>query len=340
MKKKPKKITILVVGILLVINMGQFLYNHQLYANEQNLLMLYTQEMIPHIVCIGDSLTNGTGGDGVSYPSHLQDILWENSIYVPTINLGVGGENTVTIAGRMGAIPYKVKDFVIKEDCTPVQIEFISEENKLICPLRQGEAGINPCEIAGVTGTLSIEQENYMAAEYTYYFTRNEVGKSVHVTNGTELHTRAAESYKDGIFVIFMGENHGFNDIDDLIAQQKEILSLQEKHNDKYLILGMTSGTKKERQEMESAMENTYGARYINLREYLSTQGPYDAKVTLNEDDLKKMEQGKIPDCLLSDHVHFNAKGYQLIAEVIYDRMVELGYFDSVMGAVELYGGH
>lgn len=338
---KRWKNQIVCIGIILVLclaNMVQALYNHKLFANEQNLLQLYTQEVIPQIVCIGDSLTNGTGGDGVSYPSHLSDLLWEDSIYIPVLNLGVGGENTATISGRMGAIPYQVEEVVIPKDVEAVPIQFISEENKLIAPLRQGDAGINPCTIAGVEGRLSIEQESYQDAEYAYYFTRTEAGEEVFVEEGTTVHTSAAEVYKDGIFLVFMGENQGYRDIDELIVQQKAILSLQEKHSDKYLILGITSGTAEERKELERRMAETYGDKYINLREYLSTQGPDDAKLTVSEGDLQKMAQGQIPDCLLSDEVHFNAKGYQVIAEVVYERMQKLGYFDEVMNAVELYG--
>lgn len=331
-------IYLVIIVLLLGFSAVLFYDRHRIYAEEQNLLQAYTNASIPEIVCIGDSLTAGTGGEGVSYPSYLQELLWEDSLYIPVRNLGVGGENTVTIAARVSALPFKVNSFTIPTDNTPVEISFLADEGKRIEPLRQGEAGINPCKIAGVEGLLSIEQENPWSAEHTYYFTRSQSGEAVKVEEGATVETNAKNACKDGIFIVFMGENGGFDSIEELIIHQKAILALQEKNKDKYIIVGMTSGTAAERAEVEAAMQAEYGAHYVNLREYLSSEGVYDAGIEPTENDLLQMEEGKIPDCLLSDDVHFTKQGYMVIAEKLYAHMKELGYFDDVMDAVELYG--
>lgn len=335
---KHNKIYIGIILVLMLLCAGLALISHRLYANEQNLLQTYTNEIIPEIVCIGDSLTAGTGGEGISYPDYLEELLWDKSLYIPVRNYGVGGENTVTIAARMGAIPFRMEDFTIPSDTTPVEVHFISEENKLVQPLRQGDAGINPCVIAGVEGRLTIDQTDYKDTSYTYYFTRSEAGNKTVVEKGTPVETYASSARKDGIFIIFMGENHGYNDIDDLISQQQSILALQDKNRDKYLILGLTSGTKAEREELETKMQETYGSKYINLREYMSTKGPYDANIDLTNSDLEQMREGKVPDCLLSDGIHFKPDGYRLIAEQVLERMNQLGYFDDIIDTVEQYG--
>ncbi len=338
MKKKGHVIYILIIAVVLVICGALFYDRHRIYAEEQNLLQTYMSTKIPEIVCIGDSLTAGTGGEGVSYPAYMEELLWKDSLYIPVRNLGVGGENTVTIAGRVGALPFRVKSFTIPADNTPVEISFLAEENKKTEPLRQGEAGLNPCRIAGVEGRISIEQDAPEAAEYTYYFTRSESDEAVTVEEGTTVEITAKSAYKDGIFIVFMGENGGFDSIDDLITQQRAILSLQEKNKDKYLIVGITSGTAAERKELEAAMQEEFGEHYVNLREYLSSDGVYDAGIEPAESDLAQMAEGKIPDCLLSDEVHFTKKGYTVIAKKLYAYMKELGYFDEIMKAAELYG--
>ena len=68
-------------------------------------------EYLPGIVCWGDSLTAGVGGNGVTYPDVLSNLIKTNITGqygggklrdVEVINCGVGGESSVTIAGRSG----------------------------------------------------------------------------------------------------------------------------------------------------------------------------------------------------------------------------------------------
>lgn len=325
-----QRIYIIVIILLCAVCMSVGVISHKLYANEQNLLQAYEREVISEIVCIGDSLTAGTGGPGISYPEYLSKKLSEDKLYIPVRNMGVGGESTATIAARMGAIPFRTSAFTIPADMTPVEIQFLKEEGRKL--EAHADVGISPCIIDGVEGRMTIENN-------VCYFTRAEAGDAIDVTEGSQVQTYAQTAFNDGIYIIFMGENGGFRDIDDLVEQQRAILQLQEKNSDKYLILGMTSGTAEERQELEERMKEEYGERYINLREYLSTQGPYDAKIELSDTDLVEMRDGKIPDCLLSDGLHFKPIGYQLIADIVYERMWKLGYFDEVMDNVEQYGG-
>ena len=59
--------------------------------------------------CIGDSLTGGFGGGDVSYPDVLEELLEEEARErgadkaPEVVNLGVNGEDTITILGRAGA---------------------------------------------------------------------------------------------------------------------------------------------------------------------------------------------------------------------------------------------
>jgi hypothetical protein len=315
---------------------------------------------LPGIVCWGDSLTVGAGGDGTNYPKVLKSLIDENlvdkfdayalanaygaayldtNIYsldsVTVVNEGVGGETTNTILGRNGAVPFVLDGkLTIPSGTSPVVITFRSENGKSVAPLRQGGAGVNPVTIAGIEGTLSIEQESYISKDYTYYFTRSEAGDEVTVDEGTEINTSASSENLDYIPVVFIGQNGGYDDIDDLIAQQRAIINhqtLSEENQGKFIIVGLHTGTAQDRSELEAAMLDEYGDQYINLREYMSTSGLEDAGIEATEEDKEMMKDGMTPTSLMvNDKLHFNSYGYELIGNLIYQKMDELGYFDEI----------
>lgn len=334
--KLKKKIRFAIVALTFAVVGIACFSIRRLYITRENLLLAYEKQVLPGIVCWGDSLTYGSGGNGTSYPSVLEERLRNERLYISVVNMGIGGENTVTIAGRAGAIPFRLKEFTIPAESIPVEIFFKEDEGKPIRPFEQGDSGINPCLINGVNGRMSGEKSDDGIMHY--FFTRSEQGETVYVPEETEVKTWASSRFSDYIYVVFMGENHGWNDIQDLIKQQQAILSMQEKYAGNYIVVGLPTGTKEERQELEEALYETYGDRFLNIREYLSTQGIYDAGLKPSEEDLARMEEGMIPTSLLADHIHFNAAGYRLIGNFMYERMDELGYFDELKDSVDEYG--
>jgi len=291
-------------------------------------------EDIPGIVAWGDSLTAGAGGSGVTYPNVLQELINENIYDIPVVNMGVGGENTNTIMGRAGSVPFVVDAFTIPADRTKVEINIHSSNGNPVAPLRQGDGGVNPVTIAGVEGIISIEQESSTSKEYTYYFQRSKSGNSVYVKEDTIVYTASFKKYNNYIPIIFMGQNGGYEDAQDLINQINSILDM-DKWNEKFLVLGLTTGDAESRRELESLMESEYGDRYLNLRNYLSKNGLEIAGLEPTAEDKEAIAVGAVPPSLLSDKVHFNSYGYKVIGHAIYERMQELGYFDNILKLVE-----
>ena len=231
----------------------------------------------------------------------------------------------------------RVAAFDIPKEAVPVEIHFLEEEGKPIRPLYQGSTGINPCTINGVTGSITGEKDEQGAM--TYFFTRSEAGEAVKVEDGSEVETWASGQFHDYIFVVFMGENHGWNEeTDELIRQQQAILSMQEKHKGKYIVVGLPTGTAKERSELEVALSEVYGEKFFNIREYMSTEALADAGIKPTDEDAARMAEGMVPTSFLSDHIHFNGEGYRLLGEQIYERMEALGYFEELESAVGEYG--
>ena len=294
---------------------------------------------IPGIVAYGDSLTAGAGGEGVTYPLALKQLIQENVYDIPVINRGVGGENTDTIMGRVGSVPFAVNAFTIPSDTSNVEIELLSSNGDAVAPLRQGDGGfLNPVIIDGVEGKISIEQDSYLSKDYKYFFKRLQTGEAVEIANGSTVEVINLTEFNNYIPIVFMGQNGGYKDDQDLADQINTILEM-DKSNEKYLVLGLTTATASTRASLESTMESAYGNRYINLREYIVENGLEQTGVEPTAEDLAAIEVGSVPPSLLSDPVHFNANGYKVIANAVYERMWELGYFENTLQSVAEING-
>ena len=176
-------------------------------------------DKLPGIVCWGDSLTSGPGGNAMSYPRALGDRVTQDiinaydplaslsdeakalvsaddyKISVPVVNMGVGGETTYTILARNGAIPFVTASAItIPAGKTPVSISLRSQDGHQVDPLLQGNAGMEYVTISGVRGVITNTDG--------YKFTRSEAGNRVSVPAGTEIVTAGSENYRDYVTVI------------------------------------------------------------------------------------------------------------------------------------------
>lgn len=136
--------------------------NQQMVEEKERIDKLFSaieeaMESVPGIVCWGDSLTAGAGGDGTTYPAVLQELIQKNILdtvdfsqvvnpkynnvlaqesytvqSIEVVNMGVGGENTITIMGRNGALPFVVKEaFVIPPSKEPTEITLLSQNGQM-----------------------------------------------------------------------------------------------------------------------------------------------------------------------------------------------------------------
>lgn len=314
------------------------------------------QKYLPGVVCWGDSLTAGSGGAGTSYPKVLKKLIedkifskfdpaynvdpaWKYlsvvdsySLSTDILNMGIAGENTNTILGRNGAVPFVLaEDIKIPEDRTTIEIKLKSKNGANVYPLRQGNAGMETVTISGIEGVIE-----YNKATDEYLFTRSSDGEETVVEAETEIITSGSKVGKDYVTVIFMGQNDTKLVPEELIAKQKAILNSQGRNKDRYIIIGLHTGTKESRAELESAMKSAFGNNYINLREYMATKGLKDADIEATSEDLALMAEGSTPKSLLNDKIHFNAKGYELLGNLIFERMNDLGYFKEIKSAMKI----
>lgn len=207
------------------------------------------------------------------------------------------------------------------------EISFTADDGRIVEPWHSDNLEPVPVMINGITGTLYFNSEKYQ-----YYFKRNNFGKQEYVPQNSRIMPLGLEEYEDFITVLFIGQNGGYLDYSDLILQQKSMIPEQIYKDGRYLVLGLTSGTEEERHELESVMEAEYGRNYINLREILSGDKVFEIIPELSREDISSMSIGEVPQCLRApdDLVHLNEYGYEMAADAVFDRMMELGFFEDV----------
>ncbi|HOO28238.1 MAG TPA: hypothetical protein PLU43_07215, partial [Lachnospiraceae bacterium] len=265
------------------------------------------------IICWGDSLTESVDGR-TAYPDVLAQ-LTETEV----VNYGVRSETTRTIAMREGAVPVYTGEFVIPEDTslTPLQITNSTQF------LKNGTAGVNPCYIGGVAGTLS-----YDGTAGTYYFSRLSAGESVYVEAGSRITTNGmADKQKEDVLIIFTGTNDAPDpsSIYDIITIQKAMLAYTGCEN--YLIIGLTCKKVMPKiEELNEILAEEYGEHFLDIRSYLLTYGLEEAGIEASAQDLADLEDGEIPSSLRRDYVHGNEVFYQILAGQIYRKLQYLGY--------------
>ena len=287
------------------------------------------------VSCWGDSLTLGVGV-GSSYSKAFPYVLYGLLDGRKVINCGVGGENTINIASRQGSLPNIVKPFTIPADTNKVEIELTNIYGDSAGILLQGgsaldpitgkyvmTAQINPCSINGVEGTLTYENGKY-------YFSRSENGESVIVSRPTPLITYAMKSMRDNINIIWIGTNGGFTTSTELIECIEAMIDYISPINKKYIVIGihhLVSTVTETFEMLEKNMAMHFGRHYINQRKYMIEYGLSDAGITPTVEDTTAISQGKIPPSLLYDGVHYNDKGYNIIANLVAERGKELAYW-------------
>lgn len=289
-----------------------------------------------NISCIGDSLTYGYGATvgSTDYPSVLQTLVTDKTVY----NLGVPGEATDEILARQGGYPAVVSPFTIPADTTAAEITFADTVNigSNNTPLLRKNSGniVNPVIIDGVEGSISLSDSKY-------WFSRTEAGTEHEVKRPQYVVTKEMREHKDDIQIIFVGTNGGWMiTADDAETRIKKIISqidmmIDYNTSKKYIIIGMhyfyswVLYNELTKEQLENAMKLKYGNHYINLRKYMIEYGLADAGLTATETDTEAINNGNVPPSLLySDGIHGNAIFYNILANLVNKKGIELGYWN------------
>jgi lysophospholipase L1-like esterase len=202
-------------------------------------------------------------------------------------------------------------------------------------PLRQGEAGVNPCYLNGIKGCLSITQSTTTSNDVKWYFTREEEGAEVHIREAEELITQASLYRRSGILILWTGTNDGFqipfdSSLKLLIKKQKVMIDYLKDADKKYIVIGLThlkDIASSVIDNINKELEKVYGRHFLDIRKYLLEKGLQESGLQETDQDRLDIRNGNIPESLRVDEVHFNAHGYTLIGQQVYEKGSELGYW-------------
>ena len=296
---------------------------------------------IKYVDCLGDSLTMGASRFGW-YEDTLQELLGSSNYKVR--NWGVGGETSASIMARQGSDCVKFQDdWVLKADMTPTLVMDTDggnitiktqKYNTVVALLLQGaenDSGqqsrvVNPCYINGIKCTMNYQQgSGYSKGKW--YIKRNEAGdRDITIPKNTPVYFNTGrEMGKSEITIIWMGANDGtYSNWQDLV--DKQIMAANKVSNKKFIVVGLHKLNKENGEQYEALMRNTFGNKFFNIREYMSTNMIYDAGIEPTEDDLEKMAAGECPQSLLYDGTHLKPESNKALGTMLYNLCVALGY--------------
>lgn len=291
------------------------------------------QKIVKTIVCFGDSLTAGAGGQGTTYESVMQAELGDS---YKVINCGVGGESVYPITARQGGIvSFLANEVSIPKDKTEVEIGTKSDSGvhclkldgtEVPLPLLlQGQGNsVNPCYIDDIPCTLRWSGSSYADTNGKYFLKSNiELSKVHKVVAKSPIYFYGNTLRNSHALVIWMGQNGGFNTVDELKELYKKVISHSSCSN--YVIIGLHGYNKTTEEDIEKQFKQEFGNHFIDWRNYLLTRALDDANITPTEQDLADINNGKCPTSLRYDQVHLNATGYTLLAKQILNRFKYLG---------------
>jgi hypothetical protein len=301
---------------------------------------------------IGDSIASSIG-------SMLSSVSPIDSYTVR--NRAVGGETTLDTLARLNVYPFLVQPFTIPATTTNVIVNLSSSFgrsqtiNNTTGQVTQdyGSPSINPygsvnCSINGIKGTLIFKRGG---DNINHYFRRDVAGSSIVLNKVNEVFIDVDRKM---IPVVFMGTNGGwdvdfawpanginatFEDADNLVNYYKKIEEHIKTVTNDYLFLGyyLTAFSDQKIQTDYNLwwnyylgkMQETFGNKFLNIKQYLRTYGWKDCGYTLTQTDIDAINFGKVPNVVLGDGTHLTGKASACVANEVIKRLYINGVISS-----------
>ena len=308
-------------------------------------------ERLPGIAIWGGSMAYGAYGEGTTITKSVENHMMSDECYIPIANMAVPLESTKTVMSRAGAIDIYTEAFTIPATIEKVQIKIYSADGSDVFPLRYStrwDGGMTDISIAGIEGSLTIDENSISFEKPIYYFTRSKEGEEVKVEKGEKIISKSMTDYVDYIPVVCIGDNGGWESFDELIEQQQAIIDTST-NSDKYVVVGLFTVPlteeqlksvsndeekaeliKKNNENYDKIMKEKWGDHYVNAREYLCSNVALEKlenqEVEVSDEDKVNMSKGIVPDVLRYDPNNLNSYGYDIVGDALYQKLVDLGY--------------
>ena len=269
------------------------------------------------VLCWGDSVTEGMAMPcGKDYPARLQALLGPD---FEVLNSGDGGENSVTSPVRQGAVPLATAaPIVFPAGETTVKIGDAGDNGfrtpagdkiKLTAALGR-QIPVNPVRLGDADFSLSFKDFRWNTPtnpiSYTLWMSRDGAAaeEALEIPAGTPAKFASTDA-SPGAFceIFFMGANGGWdNKVGKLVSQIREMVA--RRGEDKpYLVI--VPYWKSFSQEKKDEFKAAFGLHAVEF--------PVEAALCYRE----------------SLNVHLNERGYALLAELLFERGAQLGYWPA-----------
>ncbi|MBR4258591.1 MAG: hypothetical protein IKQ17_06140 [Kiritimatiellae bacterium] len=270
---------------------------------------------VRNVLCWGDSVTEGMAMPrGKDYPARLEALLGDG---YKVFNSGDGGENTITIPARQGAVSLKTAaPIAFSAGEAAVQIGDANdngfhtpagEKIKLTAALGR-KIPVNPVKIGKDSYKLSFRDFRWNSPtnkiSYTLWLSRDESRAQQTIPAGTPVKFASADAVPGAYCeIFFMGANGGWGkDVDTLISQIRAMVARRGEDKPYLVIVPYWRGFKP---EQKATFKAAFGRHAVEF--------PV-------EDSLCFKNR---PD------VHLNENGYALLAQLLHERGAELGYWPA-----------
>ena len=267
------------------------------------------------ILCWGDSVTEGMAmPKGKDYPSRLGELLGDG---YQVFNSGDGGENSVTIPARQGAvklttaaaIAFPAGERTVKVgDASDNGFRTAAGEKIRLTAALGRKLPVNPVKIGKEEYKLSFQGFRWNSPtnkiSYALMLSRSDASaaKAATIPAGTPVRFASADAVPGAYCeIFFMGANGGWGaDVAKLVAQIRAMVA---RRGEKKPYLVIVPYWKRFAQEQKDAFKAAFGRHAVEF--------PV-------EDSLCYKNR---PD------VHLNENGYALLAKLLHERGAELGYW-------------
>jgi len=276
-----------------------------------------TAQALLGIACFGDSMTEGTGGSGTSYPGTLQTLT-----SVPVSNYGTMAQMSTEVALRTGGLDVFV---TVTGDTIPASGSVAVTAVLPTGTWRSDYAWTFSGSLAGIPGTLS------KAVGNTWTFTRAAAGTATACP--PESRWQSARTPAPLVGRIYWA---GRNNPDVVINARdaRAVVTAARRVNAPILVMSVcndsseTVGTAGYNTiaAVNTELEKVAGSDYFDLRGWLIRRGLAEAGITPTTQDNTDITNDVIPSSLRSDPTHLNAAGYAAVGRRLYRLLTDKGW--------------
>lgn len=270
---------------------------------------------VRRVLCWGDSVTEGMAmPKGKDYPAQLEALLGDG---YKVFNSGDGGENSITIPARQGAVKLATAEAITFPagvstvkigDASDNGFHTLAGEKIMLTAALGRKIPVNPVKIGKDEYKLSFQGFRWNSPtnkiSYALMLSRSEEGaaKAVTIPSGTPVKFASVDAVKDAYCeIFFMGGNGGWGkDVNKLISQMRAMIARRGESKPYLVLVPYWRGFTDQQKEVFKA---AFGRHAVEF--------PV-------EDSLCYKNR---PD------VHLNENGYALLAKLFHERGAELGYW-------------